>query len=181
MKQRLWHLYQKHVRHTLHHELAYKNTHMLPSLKKIVVHTGLGYEAHSPKTLESLLSELTCITAQRRVFTRSRKTIARFKIRKGSLAGLKVTLRGQRIYAFFDRLVNFALPRIRDFQGVARHLCDRNGNYSIGVESQLLFPEVCYDRVDSSRGISVSIVTRSYSKKDGCVLLESLGFPFASL
>lgn len=178
MRQRLKHFYQEYAISQLKDQFCYKNIHQIPRLKKIVINQGLEEVAQNSKILESTLIELTTITAQRRVVTRARKAIAGFKIREKTPVGLKVTLRGERIYAFLDRFINLALPRIRDFQGVSPNSFDGRGNYSLGLEEQLIFPEISYDQIDQLLGIDLSIVTSSRTDKEGKSLLKRLGIPF---
>lgn len=177
MRQRLKRFYQEKVVSQLVKRFSYKNIHQVPRLKKIVINRGLGQSAQNAKALESSLLELTIIATQRGVVTRSRKAIAGFKIREKAPVGLVVTLRSKRIYAFFDRLVNLALPRIRDFQGVSPRSFDGRGNYSLGLSEQFIFPEIRYDQIDQLRGIDISIVTTSNTDKEGLLLLKSLGIP----
>jgi large subunit ribosomal protein L5 len=178
MKQRLKRFYQKYSIPQLCKKFSYKNIHQIPRLKKIVINQGLEEVSQNNKILESSLLELTTIAAQRSVVTRSRKAIAGFKIREKTPVGLKVTLRGERMYAFLDRLINLALPRIRDFQGVSPKSFDSRGNYSLGLEEQLMFPEVSYDQIDLLLGIDLSIVTTSLTDKESLFLLKRVGIPF---
>jgi len=178
MRQRLKCLYHDQVIRQLCDEFHYKNIHQVPRLKKIVVNRGLGDTAQNSKILELSLSELATITGQSGVVTLSRNAIAGFKIRRGIPVGIKVTLRGRRIYAFLDRIINLALPRIRDFQGVNPKNFDGRGNYSLGLEEQLIFPEICYDQIDQLRGLDFSIVTNSNHDKEAKALLIRLGIPF---
>ena len=177
MRHRLKRFYQKKVVSQLVKRFFYKNIHQVPRLKKIVINRGLGQFAQNAKTLEFSLLELTIIATQRGVVTYSRKAIAGFKIREKVPVGLVVTLRSKRIYAFFDRLVNLALPRIRDFQGVSPCSFDGQGNYSLGLNEQFIFPEIRYDQIDQLRGIDISIVTTSNTNKEGLLLLKFLGIP----
>lgn len=178
MRQRLKRFYQEYSISQLQKFFEYKNVHQIPYLKKIIINQGLEEATQNNKVLESSLLELTSIAAQRRVVTRARKAIAGFKIREETPVGLKVTLRGERIYAFLDRLMNLALPRIRDFQGVNPNSFDGRGNYSVGLEEQLMFPEISYDQIDILLGIDISIVTTSYTDKEGRSLLKRVGIPF---
>jgi large subunit ribosomal protein L5 len=180
MRQRRKCLYHDQVIRQLCDEFHYKNIHQVPRLKKIVVNRGLGDTAQNSKILELSLSELATITGQSGVVTLSRNAIAGFKIRRGIPVGIKVTLRGRRIYAFLDRIINLALPRIRDFQGVNQKRFDGRGNYSIGLEEQLIFPEISYQQVDTLRGMNISIVTTSKTDNERFALLKSLGTPFQS-
>lgn len=162
----------------LREQFYYRNIHQVPKINKIVINRGLGEAAQNTKILESSMSELKMITTQRAVVTRSRKAIAGFKIREKRPVGITVILRNKRIYAFIDRLINLALPRIRDFQGVKKNSFDGCGNYNFGLEEQLIFPEISYDQVDRLCGIDVCIVTTSNTDKEGLVLLKMLGIPF---
>lgn len=157
---------------------GYENIHEVPRLKKIVVNRGLGRTSGNAKIVEVSLLELAVITAQYGIVTRSRSPVAGFKIRENSPVGLIVTLRGERIYAFYDRLINLAFPRIRDFQGVPFRGFDGNGNYNFGLEEQLIFPEISYEQIDILRGINLSIVTTSKTDSERFALLKSLGTPF---
>jgi large subunit ribosomal protein L5 len=159
-------------------QFQYRNIHQIPCTKKVIINQGLEEVAQNSKVLESSLLDLTTIAAQRRVVTRARKAIAGFKLREKTPVGLKVTLRGERIYAFLDRLINLALPRIRDFQGVSPRSFDGRGNYSLGLEEQLIFPEIRYDQVDQLLGIDLSIVNTSSDNKEGLFLLKRIGMPF---
>jgi large subunit ribosomal protein L5 len=178
MKQRLKHIYHEQIIPKLLEQLHYRNIHQIPKLNKIVVNRGLGEAAQNTKILESSISELKVITTQSVVVTRSRKAIAGFKIREKRPVGITVILRNKRMYAFIDRLVNLALPRIRDFQGVNPNSFDGHGNYNFGLDEQLIFPEISYDQVSQLRGIDVCIVTTSNTDKEGFSLLKILGIPF---
>jgi large subunit ribosomal protein L5 len=178
MVQRLKHFYQETVVTQLIKEFNYKNVHQVPILEKIVINRGLGEIAQNAKTLESSLSELAVIATQRGVVTRARKAVSGFKIREKIPVGLVVTLRGERIYAFLDRLVNLALPRIRDFQGVSPNSFDGQGNYALGLEDQFIFPEIRYDQINELHGIDVSIVNTANIDTEGFTLLNCLGIPF---
>ena len=178
MRQHLKYFYQNRVIPKLFEEFNYKNVYQVPRLKKIVINRGLGEAAQNAKILDSSLSELTIIVTQRGVVTRARKAIAGFKIREKIPVGLKVTLRGERMYAFLDRLINLALPRIRDFQGVSIKSFDGKGNYSLGFKEQLMFPEIRYDQINQLCGINLSIVTTSNTDNERLSLLKRLGIPF---
>jgi large subunit ribosomal protein L5 len=180
MGHRIKRFYRTHVVTKLFEQFQYKNIHQVPSIKKIVVTRGLGRAAQNAKVLDSSLAELSIITTQLGVITRAKKSYSGFKVRKKMPVGILVTLRGDRIYAFFDRLLNLALPRIRDFQGVSPKRFDGLGNYNLGFEEQLIFPEVRYDQVDHLYGIGVSIVTSSKNDKEGKALIKILGIPFKS-
>jgi len=157
---------------------AYKNPFQVPKLTKVVVNMGLGEAISNIKVIDSAVSELAEISGQRPVVTRAKRSEAGFKLRAGMPIGCKVTLRGDRMYEFLDRLVNVALPRIRDFRGIPAKSFDGRGNYSLGIREQLIFPEVRYDKVDMVRGMDISIETTARSDEEAQVLLEWLGFPF---
>ena len=157
---------------------TYTNSLEPPRITKIVINRGLGDGSQNSKIVESCLKELTSLTGQRGIITRSKKAIAGFKIREAASVGVSVTLRGDRMYGFLDRLINLALPRIRDFQGVNPKSFDGNGNYSLGLEEQLMFPEIDYDKIDQIRGMDISIVTTSKSDTESRLLLQEFGMPF---
>lgn len=159
---------------------GYKNVMQVPRLVKIVLNIGMGEALQNAKALEAAEGDLTAISGQHPITTRAKKSIAAFKLREGQLIGLKVTLRGERMYDFFDKLVNAVLSRIREFQGVPRNSFDGHGNYTLGLKEQILFPEIDYDRVDKVRGLEISIVTTATTDEDGRHLLESIGMPFAT-
>ncbi|MBD2652286.1 MULTISPECIES: 50S ribosomal protein L5 [Synechocystis] len=180
MTQRLKTLYQETVLPKLKEEFGYKNIHQVPKLTKVTVNRGLGEASQNAKALESSLAELATITGQKPVVTRARKAIAGFKIREGMPVGVMVTLRSERMYAFLDRLINLALPRIRDFRGISPNSFDGRGNYSLGIREQLIFPEIDYDTIDQIRGMDVSIITSAQTDEEGRALLKALGMPFRS-
>ena len=157
----------------------YKNVHEFPKVVKIVVNRGVGEAAQNSKYLETCLNELSTITGQRPTITKSKRAIAGFKIRQDMPVGMSVTLRDEKMHAFFDRLVHLALPRIRDFQGVSLKGFDGKGNYSLGLEEQLMFPEIDYDEIDQVRGMDICIVTSCRSDAESLSLLQGLGVPFA--
>ncbi len=158
---------------------GYKNIMQVPRLSKLVLNIGLGEAVQNAKALEAAEGDLTAISGQHPVITRAKKSIASFKLRTGMPIGLKVTLRGERMYDFLDKLVNAVLPRIREFQGVPRDSFDGQGNYTLGIKEQIIFPEVDYDKIDKVRGFEVSIITTANADEEGRHLLESLGMPFA--
>ncbi|ABW29680.1 MULTISPECIES: 50S ribosomal protein L5 [Acaryochloris] len=162
----------------LQEQFKYKNAHEIPKVTKVSVNRGLGEASQNAKALERSLEELAVITGQRPVVTRAKKAIAGFKIRQGMPVGVMVTLRGERMYAFLDRLVNLALPRIRDFRGVSPKSFDGRGNYTLGLREQLIFPEVDYDSIDQIRGMDISIITTAKTDEEGRALLKVLGMPF---
>ena len=158
----------------------YKNTHQLPRILKIVVNRGVGEVAQNPKYLETCLNEVSLITGQKPTVKRSKKAIASFKIRENVPVGMSVTLRGEKMNAFFDRLVHLALPRIRDFQGVSVKGFDGKGNYSLGLDEQLMFPEIDYDEIDQVRGMDICLVRSCGTDAESLSLLQGLGVPFAT-
>ncbi|KPK22201.1 MAG: 50S ribosomal protein L5 [Dehalococcoidia bacterium SM23_28_1] len=179
MMPRLKERYRKEVVPALMKEFGYKNVMQAPRLEKIALNVGLGEALQNPKALDSAAEDVATISGQRPVITRAKKSIAAFKVRQGMSIGLTVTVRGDRMYELFDRMVNAALPRIRDFQGVSPYSFDGRGNYSLGIKEQLIFPEVDYDKIDRIRGFQVTVVTTARSDEEGKRLLELLGMPFA--
>ena len=180
MVQRLQKFYQEKIVPQLTEQFQYKNKHQVPTLEKIVINRGLGDASQNAKVLESCSKELGMITGQQGVITRSKKAIAGFKLRQKMPVGLVVTLRSEKMYAFLDRLVNLALPRIRDFQGISIKSFDGHGNYSLGLEEQLMFPEIDYDKIDQVRGMDISIVTTAGNDQQAIALLKAFGMPFKS-
>ena len=178
MTQRLKSFYLEKVFPKLQDKFQYKNTHQIPKVEKIVINRGLGEASQNTKLVDASVEEITTISGQKSVVTKSRKAIAGFKIRQDMPVGISVTLRGERMYAFLDRLINLALPRIRDFQGLSAQSFDGKGNYSLGLKEQLMFPELDYDKIDKSRGMDISIVTSSKNDEESFFLLQSLGMPF---
>jgi large subunit ribosomal protein L5 len=178
MTQRLKTVYKETLVPKLMEQFSYTNIHQVPKLTKITVNRGLGEASQNAKSLEASIKEIATITGQRPVVTRARKAIAGFKIREGMPVGMMVTLRGERMYAFLDRFVNLALPRIRDFRGVSPKSFDGRGNYTIGLREQLIFPEVEYDSVDQIRGMDISIITTANTDEEGRALLKEFGMPF---
>jgi large subunit ribosomal protein L5 len=156
-----------------------KNIMQVPRIEKVVVNIGMGEAMDNPKALESAVSDLTIIAGQKPVMTKARKSIANFKLREGRLIGTKVTLRGNRMWAFLDRLLSTALPRVRDFRGVSPNAFDGRGNYTLGLRDQLIFPEIEYDKIDKLRGMEVTIVTTAKNDDQARVLLQLLGMPFS--
>jgi large subunit ribosomal protein L5 len=156
-----------------------KNIMQVPHITKVVVNIGMGEAMDNPKAMESAVSDLTTITGQKPVMTKARKSIANFKLREGRLIGTKVTLRGDRMWAFLDRLLSTALPRVRDFRGVSANAFDGRGNYTLGLRDQLIFPEIEYDKIDKLRGMEVTIVTTAKNDDQARVLLQLLGMPFS--
>ena len=170
--------YQKEVAPALFKEFDFKNVMQVPRIEKVVVNIGLGEAMAEPKALEAAVSDLTKIVGQKPVLTKSRKSIAAFKLREGVVIGTKVTLRGERMWAFLDRLMNVALPRVRDFRGVSANAFDGRGNYTLGLRDQLIFPEIDYDKIDKLRGMEVTIVTSAKTDDQARALLRLLGMPF---
>jgi large subunit ribosomal protein L5 len=178
MTERLKTLYQETIVPKLKEQFGYTNIHQVPKLVKVTVNRGLGEASQNAKALESSLNELAIITGQKPVVTRAKKAIAGFKIRQGMPVGVMVTLRSDRMYAFLDRLINLALPRIRDFRGISPKSFDGHGNYTIGIREQLIFPEVEYDSIDQIRGMDISIITTANTDEEGRALLKEMGMPF---
>lgn len=176
--ERLKQQYLKEVVPGLMEEFGYKNVMQVPALEKIVVNMGLGNAVQNIKLIDNAAAELTQITGQKPVVTRARKSIATYKLRKGMPIGCMVTLRGQRMYEFFDRLVNIALPRVRDFGGLSPNAFDGRGNYSLGIREQIIFPEINYDKVERIQGMNVTINTSAPSDEEARSLLKRLGMPF---
>ncbi len=177
---RLKDLYRDHVVPTLQKELGYQNVMQVPRLEKIVVNVGVGEALQNAKALDATVEDIMTITGQRPVVTRARKSIAGFKLRAGNPIGVRVTLRGNRMWDFLDRLCNIALPRQRDFRGVSPDAFDGRGNYSLGLREQLAFPEIRYDKIDKIRGLEITIVTTAKTDEEGYHLLRHLGMPFRS-
>jgi len=171
--------YNKEVAPALLKSFGFKNVMQVPRLEKIVVNIGLGEALDNPKALEAAVTDLTTIAGQKPVQTKARKSIANFKLREGRLIGTKVTLRGPRMWAFFDRLVNIALPRVRDFRGISPNAFDGRGNYTLGLKDQLVFPEIEYDKIDKLRGMEITIVTTAQNDDEARALLRQLGMPFS--
>jgi large subunit ribosomal protein L5 len=176
--QRLQALYREQVRPTLMREFGYRNIMEVPRLQKIVINIGMGEALDNPKALDFAVQDLATITGQRPVITKARKSVASFKLRAGRAIGVKVTLRGERMWAFLDRLCNVALPRQRDFRGVSPFAFDGRGNYTLGLREQLIFPEINYDKIDKIRGMEITIVTTAKTDEEARRLLELLGMPF---
>jgi large subunit ribosomal protein L5 len=159
-------------------QFKYQNVHQVPKFEKVVINRGLGEGAQNAKFLEASINEIAVIAGQKPVVTRAKKAIAGFKIRKGMPVGMMVTLRSDRMYNFLDRLINFTLPRIRDFRGVNAKSFDGRGNYTLGVREQLIFPEINYDDIDQMRGMDISIITTANTDEEGRALLRVMGMPF---
>src|SRR5437660_3431865 len=178
MAARLRELYQKTVIPALTKEFGYKNIMAVPRLDKISVNIGLGEATQNAKLMDGAVNELAQIAGQKPVVTKAKKSIAAFKLREGMPIGCMVTLRGDRMYEFFDRLVNVALPRVRDFRGVSSKSFDGRGNYTLGVKDQLIFPEIDYSKVDKTKGMNVTITTTARTDAEGLALLKGMGMPF---
>ncbi|WP_028991964.1 50S ribosomal protein L5 [Thermoanaerobacter thermocopriae] len=176
---RLREKYQKEVVPALMERFGYKNIMQVPKLEKVVINIGVGEAKENPKALEAAVQDLTMIAGQKPVSTRAKRSISNFKIRKGMPIGVKVTLRGERMYEFLDKLFNIALPRVRDFKGVSPNSFDGRGNYALGIKEQLIFPEIDYDKIDKIRGMDIIIVTTAKTDEEAKGLLELLGMPFA--
>ena len=178
MAARLREKFAKEVAPALIKEFSLKNPMAVPRLEKIVINIGVGEATQNAKALDPAVNELGQITGQRPVVTRAKKSIASFKVREGQPIGAMVTLRGERMYEFLDRLVNVALPRVRDFRGVSMRSFDGRGNYTLGLKEQLMFPEIDYAKVDKSRGMNVTIVTTARNDNEARALLKHMGMPF---
>jgi large subunit ribosomal protein L5 len=178
MASRLQQRYRDEIVPKLTEEFRFSNHHQVPRLTKIVVNMGVGEAAANPKLLEQASEELSAITGQKPSIRRARKSIANFKLREGQAVGCTVTMRGDRMWEFFDRLVNISLPRVRDFKGVSPKAFDGRGNYSLGIREQIIFPEVDYDKVDRITGLNVTVCTTAANDAEGKALLTYLGMPF---
>ncbi len=179
MQNRLKEKYLAEVAPAMQQKFGYSNVNQIPKLEKLVINMGLGDCKDNAKGLEAAVNDLKTIAGQKPVITKAKKSIANFKLRAGMNVGAKVTLRGERMYQFYDKLVNIALPRVRDFHGVSVKAFDGRGNYSLGVREQLLFPEIEYDKVDKIRGMEMIIVTTAKSDEEARELLRLMGMPFA--
>lgn len=175
---RLQKKYKEEVRPALVKEFGYSTIMMAPRLEKIVINMGVGDATQNSKALDDAVNDLTIIAGQHPVVTKAKKSIATFKVREGQAIGCKVTLRGQRMYEFLDKLVSIALPRVRDFRGISKNAFDGRGNYTLGVKEQLIFPEIDYDKVAKIRGMDIVFVTTAKSDKEAFALLDKMGFPF---
>ena len=175
---RLQKKYKEEVRPALVKEFGYSTIMMAPRLEKIVINMGVGDATQNSKALDDAVNDLTIIAGQHPVVTKAKKSIATFKVREGQAIGCKVTLRGQRMYEFLDKLVSIALPRVRDFRGISKNAFDGHGNYTLGVKEQLIFPEIDYDKVAKIRGMDIVFVTTAKSDEEAFALLDKMGFPF---
>jgi large subunit ribosomal protein L5 len=178
MAARLKERFEKAIRSELMKEFGFENPMQAPRLEKIVVNMGLGEAINNGKIIDASVEQLSAITGQKPVVTRARKSIANFKLRQGQSIGAMVTLRGDRMYEFFDRLVTIALPRVRDFKGVSPKAFDGKGNYTLGVREQIIFPEINYDKVEKIKGLNITVVTTARNDEEGRALLRHLGMPF---
>ena len=169
--------YEREIMTKLMSKLSLKNKHMVPKIEKIILNMGLGEDASDGKKLKACIDDLALITGQKPIVTKFKKSISNFKTRKGSNAGVKVTLRSSKMYEFIDRLVNIALPRIKDFRGLPTKGIDKSNNYSFGIKEHIIFPEVNFDKVDKIRGLDITIVTKSKSKLETTELLKEFNFP----
>ena len=178
MTPRLKELYLKEIQPALKTQFGFKNLNMGPKIEKVILNMGLGLDGNDSKILKSCEEDLAKITGQKPVTTKFKKSVANFKTRKGSNAGLKVTLRKNKMYEFLDRLVNIALPRVKDFRGLSSNGFDKFGNYTFGIKEHIIFPEVNFDKVEKIRGLDITIVIKSIKKEDSLGLLKKLNFPF---
>jgi len=175
--ERLKEKYQGQVRKQLQDRFGYKNANQVPKLEKVVVNMSVGEAIANPKSLDAAVAELAAITGQKPIVTKAKKSIAAFKLREGMNIGAKVTLRGERMYVFLDKLFNIVLPRIRDFRGLPPKSFDGRGNYNLGLREQLVFPEINYDKVDKTRGMDITIVTTAKSDEEASEFLVAMGLP----
>ena len=180
MASRLRDRYAAEIVPALQKQFEYRNPMQVPRLSKIVINIGLGEALSNAKALDAALGDLTAITGQKPIITKAKRSIAQFRLRAGNTVGAKVTLRGERMWDFLDRLTTLALPRIRDFRGISRSSFDGRGNFSLGLREQLVYPEIDYDKIDRLRGLEISIVTTAKTDEESKRLLELLGMPFAS-
>jgi len=178
MTPRLKEIFDKEIQPALKDQFGFKNIYMSPKIEKIILNMGLGLDASDAKILKSCEEDMAKIAGQKPIITKFKKSVANFKTRKGSNAGLKVTLRKYKMYEFLDRLVNIALPRIKDFRGLSTKGFDKFGNYSFGIKEHIIFPEVSFDRADKVRGLDIVIVIKAISKDHSIALLEKMNFPF---
>jgi len=178
MTPRLKEIFNKEIQPALKEKFGFKNIYMTPKIEKVVLNMGLGLDGADSKILKSCEEDMSKITGQKPVITKFKKSVANFKTRKGSNAGLKITLRKNKMYEFIDRLVNIALPRIKDFRGLSPDGFDKFGNYTFGIKEHIIFPEVSFERADKVRGLDVVIVIKALNKKHSFALLEKMNFPF---
>ncbi|HEX6797382.1 MAG TPA: 50S ribosomal protein L5 [Ktedonobacterales bacterium] len=178
MQSRLKDRYQNEVVPSLRKEFGYQNVMQVPRLAKVVLNIGMGEAIQNAKAMDNAVRDIADITGQKPVITRAKRSVAAFKLREGMAIGVTVTLRGQRMYDFLDKLANVALPRLRDFQGISADAFDGHGNYTLGIKEQLVFPEINYDKIDRVRGMEITIVTTAHTDEEGRRLLTMLGMPF---
>ena len=178
---RLKEIFTKEIKPNLQQQFGYKNQYMVPEIQKIVLNMGLGIDGNDSKIIKSTQEDLSAITGQKPVITKFKKSISNFKTRKNTNSGLKVTLRKNKMYEFIDRLVNIALPRIKDFRGLSPKGFDKFGNYTFGVKEHIIFPEVNFDKVEKIRGLDITIVIKAIKKEDSFSLLKKLNFPFRDM
>ncbi|MBP0954509.1 MAG: 50S ribosomal protein L5 [Oscillospiraceae bacterium] len=179
MASNLKELYVSQVAPSLMKKFGYKSVMQIPKIDKVVINVGAGEAKENSKVIDAIMNDLSLITGQKPVVCRARKSVANFKIREGMPIGVKVTLRGERMYEFLDRLFNVAFPRVRDFRGINGDSFDGRGNYSTGIKEQLIFPEIEYDKIDKVRGMDINIITTAQTDEEGKALLEAMGAPFA--
>ena len=175
---RLYELYKQEIVPRMMDKFQYKNVNQVPVIERVVLNIGVGEAVQNPKSLDGAVNDLTVISGQKPVITKAKKSIAGFKLREGMPIGCKVTLRGERMYEFLDRLINLALPRVRDFRGVSPQAFDGRGNFSLGIKEQTIFPEIEYDKMDKIRGLEVAIVTTAKTDEEARELLKNMGMPF---
>ena len=181
MTARLKERYNKDIRSQLQEKFKYTNLMQIPKLEKVVINMGLGEAIQNPKALDAALADLTAISGQKPIVTKAKKSIAAFKVRQGMSIGCKVTLRGERMYQFVDKLISAAIPRVRDFKGVSANAFDGRGNYTLGLKEQLIFPEIEYDKIDRLRGMEIAFVTSAQTDEECKELLGLCGMPFADV
>ena len=178
---RLKELFKKEIKPNLMSQFGYKNLYMVPEIQKVILNMGLGIDGNDSKIIKSCQDDLAAITGQKPIITKFKKSISNFKTRKNTNAGLKVTLRKEQMYEFIDRLVNIALPRIKDFRGLSTTGFDKFGNYTFGIKEHIIFPEVNFDKVEKIRGLDITLVIKSINKKDSFELLKKFNFPFKEM
>ena len=178
---RLKEIFSKEIKPNLKEKFGYKNLYMVPQIQKVILNMGLGIDGNDSKIIKSCEEDLAKITGQKPIVTKFKKSISNFKTRKNANAGLKVTLRKNKMYEFIDRLVNIALPRIKDFQGLSPNGFDKFGNYTLGIKEHIVFPEVNFDKVEKIRGLDITIVIKNIKKQDSFELLKKLNFPFKNV
>jgi len=178
---RLKDLYKKDIIPAMMEQFSYKNVNMVPKMNKVVINVGVGEAVQNSKAIESVVNEITQISGQKPIVTKAKKSIATFKLREGMPIGVKVTLRGERMYEFLDRFINASLPRVRDFKGISVKGFDGRGNYTVGIKEQLIFPEIDYDKVDKMRGMNITFITTAKTDEEAKELLVKFGAPFAKI